>query len=120
VLKIGTLEYTAGSQRVRDYVLDIIRGATGIFEWGKWAEREDIANSYMILKIMLRTSHKYFSNIKLFTTSSTNYRTVKRRFPRITARTLSTWSSFVDVEGRPGLGSSPTDIQPTLKSFNHS
>jgi len=43
-------------------------------------------------------------------TSSATSRTVKRRFPRITARTLSTWSSFVDVEGRLGLGSSPTDI----------
>jgi len=34
--------------------------------------------------------------------------------------TLLTWSSFVDVEGRPGLGSSPTDIQPFLKRLNHS
>jgi len=30
------------------------------------------------------------------------------------------WSSFVNVEGRPGLGSSPTDILPSLKRFNHS
>jgi len=48
-----------------------------------------------------------------------NFSDVKRRLPRITARTLSTWSSF-DVEGRPGLGSSPTDIPPSLKRLNHS
>ena len=41
-------------------------------------------------------------------------------FPRITARTLSTWSSFVDVEGRPGLRSSPSDILPSLERLNHS
>ena len=40
----------------------------------------------------------------LMPTSSATSRTVKRRFPRITARTVTTWSSFVDVEGRPGLG----------------
>ena len=52
--------------------------------------------------------------------SSATSRTVKRRFPRITARTLSTWSSFVDVEGRPGLRSSPIDLLPSLKCLNHS
>ena len=46
--------------------------------------------------------------------------TVKQRFPQITAWTLTTWSSFVDVEGRPGLGSSPTEILPSLKRLNHS
>jgi len=56
----------------------------------------------------------------LMPTSSTTFRTVKRRFTRITARTLSTWLSFVDVEDRPGLGSSPTDILPSLKRLNHS
>jgi len=50
----------------------------------------------------------------LMPTLSATSRTVKRRFPLITARTLS-WSSLVDVEGRPGLGSSPTDILPSLK-----
>ena len=53
-------------------------------------------------------------------TSSAASRTVKRRFRWIIARTLSTWSSFVDVEGRPGLGSSPTTILPSLKCLNHS
>jgi len=40
VLKISALEYTAGSPAVRDFVPDIIRGATGIFHWGRRAERE--------------------------------------------------------------------------------
>jgi hypothetical protein len=48
-------------------------------------------------------------------TSSATSRTVKRRFPRITVKTLSTWSSFVYLEGRLGLKSSPTDILPSLK-----
>lgn len=38
----------------------------------------------------------------LIPTSSATSRTVKRWFPRITVRTLSTWSLSVDVEGRPG------------------
>jgi hypothetical protein len=37
-------EVHCGYPGVRDYVLDIIRGATDIFEWGKWAKREAIAN----------------------------------------------------------------------------
>jgi len=53
-------------------------------------------------------------------TSSATSRTVKRRFPRITARTLPTWSSFVDVEGLSCLVPSPTDILLSLKSLNHS
>jgi len=56
----------------------------------------------------------------LMPTSSATSRTVKRRFPRITERTLSTRSSFDNVEGRPGLGSSSTDILPSLKRLNHS
>ena len=55
----------------------------------------------------------------LIPTSSATFLIVKRRFPRITTRTISTWSLFVDVEGHPGLGSSPTDIAlfKTLKSL---
>jgi len=53
-------------------------------------------------------------------TLSATSRTVKRRFPRIIARTLSTWLSFVDVECHPRLGFSPTDILPPLKGLNHS
>ena len=44
----------------------------------------------------------------LMPTLSATSRTVKQQFPRITAWTLSTWSSPVDVEGRSGLGSSLT------------
>jgi len=36
-------------------------------------------------------------------TSSATSRTVKIRFPLTTARTLLSWSSFVDVEGHPNL-----------------
>ena len=50
----------------------------------------------------------------LMSTSSATSRIVQRRFPRITAR------FFIDVEGRPGQGSSPTDILPSLKRLNHS
>jgi len=56
----------------------------------------------------------------LMPTSSATSRTVKQQFPRITARTLSTWWLFVDVEGRPDLGSSLTDILPSLKCWNPS
>jgi hypothetical protein len=55
----------------------------------------------------------------LMPTSPANSRTVKGRFPRITARTLSIWSTYIDVKCRLGLGSSPTDILPSLKRFNH-
>ena len=53
----------------------------------------------------------------LMPTSSATSRTVKWRFPRITARNPSTWSSFVDVECRPGLWFSPSHILPTLKGL---
>jgi len=53
-------------------------------------------------------------------TLSATSRTVKQRYPQITAQTVSTWLSFVHVEGRPGLGSSLTDILPSLKTLNHS
>ena len=56
----------------------------------------------------------------LMPTSSATSRTVKQPFPRITAWTLSTWLSFVDVEGRPGLGSSLTDILPSWTRLHHS
>jgi hypothetical protein len=56
----------------------------------------------------------------LMSTSYATSRTVRQRFPRITPRTLSTWSSFVDVEGRPGLRTSPTYILPSLNCLNHS
>ena len=47
-------------------------------------------------------------------------RTVRRRFWRITASTFSTWSSSIDVEGRPDLGSSSMDVLPDLKRWYHS
>jgi len=56
----------------------------------------------------------------LMPNSSATSRTVKRRFPRIRARTLSTWSSFVYAKSRPGLEFSPTDILLSLKRLNHS
>ena len=56
----------------------------------------------------------------LMPTLSATSRTVKRWFPGITPWTISTWSSFVNVEGRPGLRSSPTDFLPSLKRLNHS
>ena len=56
----------------------------------------------------------------LMPTSSATSRTVKGWFPRITAWTLLTWSLFADVKFCPGLGSSPTDILPSLKRLNHS
>ena len=55
----------------------------------------------------------------LMPTSSVNSRTVKWWFPWITSWTLSTWRSSVDVEGRPGLGSSLNDVLPSLKHLNH-
>ena len=56
----------------------------------------------------------------LMPTSSATYGTVSWRFLRITAWTLLTWFLFVDVESRPGLGSSWTDILPSSKCLNHS
>jgi hypothetical protein len=40
---------------------------------------------------------------------------LRQWFPRITAQSLLTWLSFVNLEGCPGLGSSPTDILPSLR-----
>ena len=53
-------------------------------------------------------------------TSSETSRRVRRRFSRITERTFSMWSSPVDEEGRPDLGSSSMDVLPDLKRCYHS
>ena len=53
----------------------------------------------------------------LMPTSSASFRTVKRWFPGITARTLSTWSSFIYVVSCSGMGYSPTDILLSLKAL---
>ena len=53
-------------------------------------------------------------------TSSETSRIVRRRFSRITERTFSMWSSPVDEEGRPDLGSSSMDVLPDLKRWYHS
>ena len=84
-------------------------------------------NTVLFLIVSQQTRHElcpdathltFFSKIwwqdpMLMPTSSAISRIVKWRFPQITAWTLSTWSSFVDVECYPGLGSSPTDILPS-------
>jgi len=43
---------------------------------------------------------------------------LKWQFPWITGWTLSTRLLFVGVESHPGLGSSPTNILPSLKCLN--
>jgi len=59
-------------------------------------------------------------NPKLMPTSSAIYLIVKWWFWRIKSRTASTWTSSVDVEGRPLWGSSSTEDLPVLKWLYHS
>jgi len=73
-------------------------------------------NSALTRRIWSFSVRIWWQDPMLMPTSSATSRTVTRRFPR----TLLTLSSFVDVEDRPGLGSSPTDILPSLKRLNHS
>jgi hypothetical protein len=61
----------------------------------------------------------WWQDSMLTPTSSVTSRTDKRRFPRITARTISIRLLFVDAEVRPGLRFSTTEIPPTLKRLNH-
>ena len=51
--------------------------------------------------------------------SSATSQAVKRQFPQITSWILWTWRSSVNVEGRLSLGSSLTDVLPSLKRLNH-
>ena len=53
-------------------------------------------------------------------TSSETSRIVRRRFLGITERTFSMWSSPVDEEARPDLGSSSMDVLPNLKRWYYS
>ena len=78
-----------------------------------WSSVNKYGTNFALTRRIWRFSVKiWWQDPLLMPTSSAASGTVKRRFPWITARTLSTWSSFVDVEVLPGLGSSPTDILP--------
>jgi len=53
-------------------------------------------------------------------TSSATSRTVNEDFHESQQELSRHGRRFFDIEGRPGLGFSPTDILPSLKCLNHS
>lgn len=62
---------------------------------------QKIRHEICIWSFSVKTS---WQDIVLMLTSLASPLAVKQRIPRITAWTLSTWSSSVEVEGRPDLG----------------
>lgn len=73
-------------------------------------------NTALFLIVSQQTQHEFCTDAKHLKFITHNL----MAFSRIIARTLSTWSSFVDVESRPGFGPSPTNNLLCSKHWNHS
>ena len=87
------------------------------------------SDTVLFLCICQHTWHKFCSNMshlqfigqnKVARTSSATSWTVRWWFWQITESTFPTWSSSIDVERRPDLGLSSTDVLLDLKCWYHS